>query len=757
MRNPRDHIKEIYDGLQFDHYVYDSKALTRVRQFATASHLQIMVINIDAFANDANIINRPTDAMNGYRPIEFLRACRPIVIMDEPQNMETPTRRQAIASLAPLFRLRYSATHRDLKHLVYRLTPVDAYDLRLVKKIGVLSIVKDEDLGEAFVEIARINATPTGVTATAYIHKMTSRGTQRTRVTLRKDDDLEELSGGRQVYRGWAVEDIHADAGVVEFGNGRRARVDALTDEGAEAAQRLQVRKAVEAHFEKELQLFHAHRKGVIPAAIKPLTLFFIDRVANYYLPDSKLRVWFEEEYASFRADGRFRNLDLPDVADVHDGYFATSARGVPRDTALGRDTKETADAFARIMQNKERLVSFDEPLRFIFSHSALAEGWDNPNVFTICNLQDGHAEMRRRQQIGRGLRLPVMANGERCHSDAVNLLTVIANERFSTFAEALQTEIEEETGVSFERRIVDLNRDKVKLKLKPEVLADPIFLELWDRISPRTIYELRFDTKTVIAGAIARIDTRAEVEAIKFRIERNDLAMDASGVSSADVRGRAEIELTVSRTLPDIVTELCRRVPLSRRTVVSILRGCARLEEGKRNPAVFIDQVARAMNEALFEQVADGIVYTPLPGERWEASLFEDLHQEETYAKTVLDVRKSVTDKIVCDSEVEERFAAFLDGSDEIQLFLKLPGWFLVPTPLGNYNPDWAFVRREPLGDYLYLVRETKGGSDLSKLRFEAEGWKIKCGSAHFRSIKVDYAFGEDPEKLVRSALSAA
>lgn len=750
LRLLHEHIRDVYDGLQYDSYVYDSSALTRVRQFATASHLQIMVMNIDSFTKESNVINRPTDAMNGCAPIEFLRACRPVIVMDEPQNMETPIRRQAIDSLMPLFRLRYSATHKSLQHLVYRLTPVDAYDLRLVKRIGVLSITKDDDLNEAFVEIEKINATPGGVTATAHIHKATAQGTKRTRVTLRKDDDLFELSGSRDIYQGWQVEDIHSDRGLVEFGNGRRVRAGSTTGEGQDQLLRLQVREAIKSHFEKELQLVRQVRRGVIPAAIKPLTLFFIDKVAKYHPADGKLRVWFEDEYESIRSDAKYRSLKMPAVENVHDGYFATSARGVPKDTRPGQDTKDATDAFERIMRNKEMLLSFDEPLRFIFSHSALAEGWDNPNVFTICNLQDGRSEMRKRQQVGRGLRLPVMSNGERCRVDEVNLLTVIANEAFSTFADALQKEIEEETDVKFDKRIIDLKKDKVKLGVKKEVLDDPLFQALWSRISRHTTYDLDFETDDVVSDALTRVNGMEYLEPIRFRIARSEIQMSAKGLAAADTRDRGAEDAVGARALPDVVGELCRRVPLSRATIVRILKECDKLDQVKTNPSVFIDRVAAAMNQAVYNQVVDGIVYCPVEGQRWEAKRFIEAHQEETVAPIVVDVSKSITDKVVCDSKVEETFARYLDKHPEVRLFLKLPGWFTVPTPLGKYNPDWAIVREESQGHYLYLVRETKGGEDIDKLRFESEGWKIKCGEAHFRALKVDYAFGHDPKVLI-------
>ena len=758
------HIRELYDGLQFDSYVWDSRFPSRVHQFATASHLQIVVINIDSFTKETNVINKvDPDRLNGYAPIEYLRACQPIVIMDEPQNMETPVRQEAIRSLSPLFKLRYSATHRDLKHLVYRLTPVDAYDLRLVKRIGVLSITKDEDLNDAYIEVIKINATPGNVTASAKIHKATRQGTKLTQVTLRKDMDLYEESGQRSIYEGWMIEDIHAGQdgrpGYLEFSNGRHVREGVGTGSETEQHQRLMIRQAVESHFEKELQLKLQQRRGIVPAAIKPLTLFFIDKVANYAPADGKFRQWFEQEYEFIRSDARFRSLRMPDVIDAHDGYFATTPRGVPKDIAFGRDTKDAEGAFERIMQNKEKLLSFEEPLRFIFSHSALVEGWDNPNVFTICNLQEGRSEMRKRQQIGRGLRLPVMDNGERCRVDEINMVTVIAHEEFSKFAGDLQKEIEEETGVSFTGRISDLKKDKIKLKLKEQVLNDPIFKALWEKISRRTTYQLKFETDDVVAEAVKRINAMENLEPIRFRISKTEVNIKAEGVGAGEFRDRGTVEVEGARKLPDVVGELSRRVPLSRATIVRILKEIDNLKQVKVNPSVFIDGVEASINQALYNEVAKGIVYAPLGNERWSAELFRTAHQGETVAKPefVVQVSKSLTDMVVCDSKIEVVFARFLEQRDDVPLFLKLPHWFKVSTPLGNYNPDWAFVRKEPEGQYLYLVRETKGTDVIENLQWETEGWKIKFGDAHFRSLKVDYTFGHDVEVLYNPTVSTA
>lgn len=754
----REHIAELYDGLKYTPYVYSSGRLGGVRSFATSPGLQIMVINIDAFSKESNIMNRHVESMGMNRPIDYVRHCRPIVLMDEPQNMESGPRQEAIASLHPLFKVRYSATHKDLKHLVYRLTPVDAYDYRLVKRIGVLSIVKDDDFNEAFVEVSKIHAKVASVTATARIHRRTAQGTRALQVTLRKDDDLYELSGERDLYRGWSVEDIHVgqngESGVVEFSNGRRVR-EAAGSTAGDQHQRLMIRQAVESHFEKEMQLFRLQRRGILDAPIKPLTLFFIDKVANYHPAGSKFRRWFEEEYHHFKSDARFRALDMPAVTDVHDGYFATSAKGEPKDSSVDRDgvtkdTKETAAAFERIMQKKEELLGFDEPLRFIFSHSALVEGWDNPNVFTICNLQEGRSVMRRRQQIGRGLRLPVMTNGERCRHPEVNLLTVIAHEEFAAFARGLQEEIESETGTSFSGRIVNV-RDKIALKLRPEKLVDPAFLELWDRICGRTTYKLSFDTDALVEEAKRRINEMDELEPVRFRISKDVVSMSSVEVAGSGATSRGEVEVTRSGPLPDVVGELTRRVALSRATIVRILSSVDNLAQVKVNPAAFIDQVEQALKEALYSQVSKGIKYSPT-GARWEATLFESLHQEETFAKAsfVVPVTKSVTDKVVCDSQVEVDFATFLEHRADVPLFVKLPGWFKISTPLGNYNPDWALVRDEAGGRRLYLVRETKGTGDIEALRWESEGWKIRFGEAHFACLNVDYMFHEDSNILI-------
>ena len=753
----REHIRDLYDGLQYDHTVYDGKAPGRVRQFATASHLQIMVMNIAAMTGDGDtrLMHRELEALNGYAPIEFLRACRPVVIMDEPQSLDGPAQALAIDALDPIFRVGYSATPPPGAHLVHRLTPVDAYNQRLVKRIGVLSLTKDEDFNEAFVDVLKINANPESVTATAKIHKATGQETKATTVTLRKDDDLFEVSGHRDVYAGWVVEDILADRGIVDFANGRRIEAGTTSAGSDDQQQRLMLRQAIVSHFEKELQLLLLAKRGELVATMKPLTLFFIEKVADYHPEGSKLRTWFVDEYEHICNDARFRALAalMPAVEDVHDGYFAESRNGVPKEARA--NTKAAGEAFERIMRRKEELLGFDEPLRFIFSHSALAEGWDNPNVFTICNLQEGRSVMRKRQQVGRGLRLPVMSNGERCHLDDVNLLTVVANETFSSFAEKLQREIEDETGVEFTGRIVNV-REKKAVKLNDDVIDSADFAELWERVSRRSSYRVSFDSDAVVARAIERVNGMDRIEKAKFRLSKDLVTVDSSGVGGERSIDLGSVESEAIIKVPDVVRELCRRIPLSRATIVRVLKGCDRIAETKANPAVFVDQVSDCMNRALYEELTEHIEYIPT-GDSWPASNFRERHQEETVAPRVVPVKRSVADMVVCDSEVEERFAIYLDNHRDVPLFLKLPDWYKIPTPLGNYNPDWAFIRDGELGRRYHLVRETKGTDDIDRLQWESEGWKIHFGVAHYNAIEIDYAFGHDPAALIEPSHSGA
>jgi type III restriction enzyme len=751
----KQHFRDLYAGLQYDSYIYDSKNMSRLRQFGSTKHLQIMVMNIQAFSKDTNLINRESESLNGLKPIDFLTATNPVLILDEPQKLGSKLQLESIENLKPLFKLRYSATHKDHHCLVYRLGPVDAYERRLVKQIEVLSIIAEENMNIAYVEVRKINLSKDSKPSATML---VNRPDGRKQLTIRKDDDLFDLTQ-MSVYEGWKVEDIVGSSensqGYVEFSNGMRVLASSSNDVDIDWWQRAQMDAAIEKHFETELRLIEAAERGDIKP-MKPLTLFFIDRVAHFYPDDGKFKIWFDEIYEG-RAR-RFRNLDLPKAADARDGYFSVT-KGKASDT--NGDSKEDAESYDRILKNKERLLSPEEPVRFIFSHSALSEGWDNPNVFTICNLQDTQSEVKRRQQIGRGLRLPVMENGERCRIDQLNKLTVVASETFQKFAAALQSEMVEDTGEKFgSGQIVESRPTKaVKLKVNFENING--FKELWERVSTKTTYELAFNSEDLVDEAALRLENLGKkhpITAPRIIVRQTSLRMGAGKDIEAGNSGPEKyLKFERKSAVPDILDDLQATLPVSRSTIHKVIMESGRLQEMIINPAVFTSQVKRAVRESLAHTLRElgGIKYHPVQGanSRYPSSLFSSTLSN---AENVVEVKKSIFDVVVCDSNIEREFALALDKREDVELFIKLPDWYKVPTPIGSYNPDWAIVRKNPSGEKdLYLVVETKGTVKEENLQFESEKWKINFGRHHFLAIKVDYQVAKSIDDLT-STVSA-
>src|SRR5665213_2728364 len=456
-----EHFKTLYNKEAVS-FVYSAKEVNKLRQFATSNTLQILVINIDAFRKNftgtdderkSNVIYKEMDrSMGGRAPIEFVQAARPIVIIDEPQSVDSTDKAQeAIKALNPLMTLRYSATHRNPYKLVYRLDPVRAFKLGLVKQIVVANAAADGGANDAFVRVEQIDYKK-GIKAKLRIHVQTPDGPKEKSVTVKNSSDLYQLSGERAAYEnGFVIAEINAEPAneYVRFNNGRVLRLGEESGGMRADVWRAQIKHTVKKHLEKELQL---RDRG-----IKVLSLFFIDRVANCRDYDGagqpvkgKFAEAFEAALAEFAKDPRYAVLDclkLP-FESLHNGYFAQDKKGVLKDTR--GDTQADDEVYNLIMKEKERLLSEDEPLRFIFSHSALREGWDNPNVFQICTLNETRSAMKKRQEIGRGLRLPVDKNGLRVFDKSVNKLLVMANESYEDFARALQAEYEEDCGVTF-------------------------------------------------------------------------------------------------------------------------------------------------------------------------------------------------------------------------------------------------------------------------------------------------------------------
>ena len=456
-----EHFRALFNNLLFEHFVYDARRINRLRQFAVSNMLQILVINIDAFRKNftgteeeqkSNVIYKESDKLSGRQPIEFVQATRPIVIIDEPQSVDnTDKAQEAIKALNPLCTLRYSATHRNPYNLVYCLDPVRAFELKLVKQIVVASASTNGGANDAFVRVEQIDYKK-GIKAKLRIHVQTNEGPKERSVTVKNGADLFTVSNERACYQdGFSVAEINAEPGneFIRFNNGRVLRLGEEMGGMRDDVWRVQIKHTLKRHLEKELQ---SRARG-----IKVLSLFFVDRVANYRDYDNagqpvkgKFAEAFEAELLEFAKDNRYAELawlKLP-AEKLHNGYFAQDRKGVLKDTR--GDTQADDEVYNLIMRDKERLLSLEEPLRFIFSHSALREGWDNPNVFQICTLNETKSAMKKRQEIGRGLRLPVDQNGLRVFDESVNKLYVMANESYEDFARALQTEYEEDCGVTF-------------------------------------------------------------------------------------------------------------------------------------------------------------------------------------------------------------------------------------------------------------------------------------------------------------------
>ena len=833
----RDHFRGLYNNVAFDHFVYQSKDLSRVRQFAVNNEIQIMVINIQAFQKDAgekvdyasltdeqkkrlNVIHQEQDRMSGRRPIEYVQATRPILIIDEPQSVDNTEKSQkAIRNLQPLFCLRYSATHSNPYNLLYQLDPVRAYDLRLVKQIEVIDASGAQDYNQTFVRLDAVGYWPkTAKTpqAKVTIFEETPNGTHEKQLKIKHGTNLASQTN-RTDYEGYLVTNINAepDNEYVEFQNG--IVVERFQESGGMADERIksQIEQTVEAHFAKEKKL-----KG---KGIKVLSLFFIDHVKSYRSYDDdgnpakgKIAQWFEEAYTATSSKRHYTGLIPYRAEEVHDGYFsADRKKGKIVDLLdTSGSTAKDDETYELIMKDKERLLSPEVPLRFIFSHSALKEGWDNPNVFQICTLREMGTDRERRQTIGRGLRLPVNQDGDRVYDDQINRLTVIANETFENFAKGLQSEIEaaidpsgnfkfgrlpqlaftpvlntagtgyltqEESSEIWQcvaeqglidsygdittaftpakadftftlpqkytgledavigrierflpRDFVKNGRDRQKVSYNKRVELNTDFQVLWNKISQKTRYSVEFKTSELVTLAAGKINIMAEIKPVQIEITKRDLAIKESGLEGGKITSSRTHLVHNEQPLPDILAFLQRETELTRGTLVEILKQSGRLKDFTLNPQSFMTETARMINRALHELIIDGIKYEPIKGQYYEMRLFEAEEIEE-YLSRLYTIQstdnRTPFNYIACDSGTEEEVAKLLDADDRVKFFCKLPRWFKVATPLGDYNPDWAVVVDDT--QKLYLVRDK---------RRSTENKKVDCGKAHFKALGVNF-----------------
>lgn len=727
------HFQTLYDNIPVNYKVYDRNRISQLRGFATSDNIEILVINIDAFAKDENVINKPNDKLNGQEPIKFIQSACPIVIVDEPQNMESEKRSAAIANLNPLCTLRYSATHRNRYNLIYSLNPVKAYDMGLVKQIEVDSVLEENSQNGAFVELTAITATKTKITAKITIDVNDKEGVKRKSVAVKVGDDLYNLSNNREIYRnGFIVEGIDVSNGFVSFSNNEVLYQGQQQGGQNDEIMKFQIRRTIEEHLNKELKL---NKHG-----IKVLSLFFIDRVVNYRSYDAqgmpvkgKFAVWFEEIYKELIAKPIYRPLNRYPIEKIHNGYFSQDKKGQLKDTS--GETQADDNTYNLIMKDKEMLLDINNPLRFIFSHTALREGWDNPNVFQICTLNETKSEMKKRQEIGRGLRLAVNQDGARIYDKNINRLTVVANEAYNDFAKALQSELKVDCDVDFGNRIKP-KRDRIVVTYRKGFEADPMFLAIWEKLKPKTTYRVKYDTEELIRNAGQAIKNLPKIEKPLVHSIKNKVVITSLGIASQYKGDRISTGQS-DYVIPDMLGYIQRHTELTRSTIMRIITESGRIDDLAVNPQLFMDSAIASIKRELHELMIDGIEYRRLGDCIYEMRLFEDwetYRDEDTFEVSKKD--KTIYDNFIpLDSAVENQFATDCESSDQVKFYFKLPSWFKIPTPVGNYNPDWAVIFEDDRK--IYFITETKDTGtptvDMSKLRTEEQA-KIKCGAAHFR-----------------------
>lgn len=572
-------------------------------------------------------------------------------------------------------------------------------------------------------------------------------GVQKKQVSAKTGDDLYHLSKEWDIYKdGYVINEIDAENGFVEFSSGKIIYRGDATGGLTDQILKEMIDATVENHFKKE--------KELMLQGIKVLSVFFIDRVANYRSYDDKgaaqmgkFALWFEESFSKWQNMPAYRGLYPYEGKDVHNGYFSQD-KGKYRDSKEGKSSKADDETFKLIMQDKERLLDIHTPLRFIFSHSALREGWDNPNVFQICTLNETRSDLKKRQEIGRGLRLCVDQNGERNLERSVNRLTVIANESYDAFSKALQSEIEEDTGVKFEGRIKNA-RERKKVQLKTKWLEDSLFLELWEKIRYQTEYKVNYDTDELIRNCVSALQQMSPIEKPVIYRERNvaKFIRDKNGhlieLGGEQKGSKEKIVRDAQYEIPDFIAYIQSKTELTRNTITQIILASGRLKDIFSNPQLFMDAVVKTVRQEFDKIKINGIEYKKIGGQVYEMKLFEaaEIEQYMDNLISVKDQAKTLYNYIVIDSlsSPEKKFAEDCESRDDVLFYVKLPAKFQIKTPIGPYNPDWALIKKEDGEETrIYFIAETKDHKSVvdSSLLRDKERMKIACAQKHFAVI---------------------
>lgn len=864
-----DHFMEHY-GKKARFFIYNSSNLNQLDNFSSSSGINVMIINTQAFASslkedgrskEARIIYSKRDEFGSRRPIDVIKANRPIIILDEPQKMGGAVTQKALKNFNPLFSLNYSATHAVQHNPVYVLDALDAFNKKLVKKIEVKGFeVKNFRGTDSYLfleQIALSSKKPPMARIELEIgyNKSINRETR----ILGVGDDLYYVSQEMEQYKGYTISDIDPFRGTVTFTNGEVLNAGEVSGDVSESdMRRIQIRETILSHFEKEEKLFNM--------GIKSLSLFFIDEVSKYRQYDEdgnevlgEYGQMFEQEYLNVLNEyitlfdtpyQRYLKSTCSDVSRVHKGYFSIdkkTGRSIDSQLKRGSEFSDDISAYDLILKNKERLLSFEEPTRFIFSHSALREGWDNPNVFQICTLKHSDSQTAKRQEVGRGLRLCVNQHGNRMDAEscgdsvhAINMLTVIASESYKGFVADLQSDIktvlydrpttatseyfngkyvkvdgtptliDKNTAdaiefylisngyVDMKRKVTDKYRTDVKIgtvaplpeelrsmaegihtliqsvyddsvlkdmfsdghetKVKENPLnenfAKAEFQALWEQINHKYAYTVEFDSEELIRKSIDHINEKLFVSELQYtttigrqKSEMNEHEIErGSSFTGEKTRTQTLKHAQISQIRYDLIGKVAEGTVLTRKTVAAILKGLRsdKLYMFKNNPEEFISKVIKLIREQKATMIVEHISYDQIEG-GYDSTIFTAEKSSQTFDKAFR-AKKAIQDYVFTDGSaeksIERRFAEDLDAAQEVCVYAKLPKGFHIPTPVGNYSPDWAIAFYEGTVKHIFFVAETKGTMESLNLR-PIEQAKISCAKKLFNEMstsKVKY-----------------
>ena len=856
------HFNDHY-GKEINFFIYDSKKLDQIDNYSTSDDINVMIINMHAFADsmqkgteskEYRIIYSKRDKFQSRRPIDAIKANNPIIILDEPQKLEGEATENGIRNFNPLFSISYSATHKEKNNMVYVLDAVDAYKQKLVKKIEVKGIkTSNMSTGNSYVYFSHIILSPDKPPrAKIEIEVSNQNKITKKEVIVSDKSDLYTLSKNMSQYEGFIVAEIDPFKNTIRFTNDIELKAGSSYGDIQESdIRRIQIRETIISHFEKEEKLFYDN--------IKTLSLFFIDEVAKYRKYDesgnkvkSDYEKIFEEEYNNIleeklntldKESAYYKYLKSFAAEDVHNGYFSIDKKtkrekdNFEKKTGLSKDT----DAYDLILKNKEKLLSFNEPTRFIFSHSALREGWDNPNIFQICTLKKSDNTMQKHQEVGRGLRLCVNQEGIRIDENYakenvmdINLLTVIASESYEEFVDGLQKEMSEElitkplkiTGKenfigkeNIETKTIVTEQEATAMynylvrnnyidddgnitdtffdakannsfadmgeknkHLQPTVInivKDIIeredilennaynnarkvtvtnnlndnfykaeFQKLWNMINDKYAYRISFDSAELVENTIKYLDENLKVTKTRYTVETGEQKED---LSAEEIKASISFQNTVDGTHHyekekdfkssvkyDLLGEISTRANITRQTAADILQGiqAQTFKLYAANPEEFIKKVSKVIDEQKGSLIINQITYHKT-SEKYQTDIFTNSKVNLDSSKLRLNdkCKKHVQDYLAYDSDTENKFADNLEKEEIVKVYSKLPRGFKIPTPVGDYAPDWAIVFDEKEVKYIYFIAETKGSLDSLNIR-KIEEIKINCAKKLYAAL---------------------